>query len=136
MNKLSTYAYLIALSVCDAVSLVFTIIALLQYSIGPGSAMPRWMVTTYPKLLSYVYPIVGATQALSVWITLALTIDRYLYVCKPYLGNKLCTRRKSCYVICALYLLSIIYSIPAFFEFKYDVHNITSENILLTPSLT
>jgi hypothetical protein len=136
MNKLSTYAYLIALSVCDAVSLVFTIIALLQYSIVPGSAMPKWMVTTYPKLLSYVYPIVGATQALSVWITLALTIDRYLYVCKPYLGNKLCTRKRSCYVICSLYLLSIIYSIPQFFEYKYDVHNITSENILIIPSLT
>ena len=136
MNKLSTYAYLIALSTCDAVNLVFTIIALLQYSIVPGMTMPKWMVTTYPKLLGYVYPVVGATQALSVWITLAFTIDRYLYVCKPYLGIKVCTRKRSCYIICALYLLSIIYSIPQFFEFKYDVHNITSKNILIIPSLT
>jgi hypothetical protein len=135
MNKLSTYAYLIALSVCDAVGLLFTIIVLLQYSLPPGSIMPECIVHIYPIIVVYVQPIVSASQTLSVWITLALTIDRYLYVCKPYLGSKLCTRRRSCYVICILYILSIIYSIPQFFERKYVIVNVSSKNFLFS-SLT
>lgn len=136
MHKLSTYAYLIALSVCDAFGLFFTIIVLIQYSIPPGSVMPKWMSTTYPILLVYVYPIVVTSQTLSVWITLAFTIDRYFYVCKPYSCKKFCTRKRSCYIIVFIYILSILYSIPQFFERKYEIVQISSDNFFLFSSLT
>jgi hypothetical protein len=90
MWKLSTYTYLLSLSICDAVGLVFTIPVLLQYTIEPGRSTPQWMTYTFQVVLLYFYPVVVTTQTLSVWITLVFTVDRYLYVCKPYLGKASC----------------------------------------------
>jgi hypothetical protein len=136
MNKLSTSVYLIALSICDAIGLLFTIIVLMQYSLEPGLAIPNFMITVYPKLLVYVYPIVITLQTLSVWIIFALTIDRYLCVCKPNIGRKFCTKKRSLNIVLVLLFLSIIYSLPTFFERNYKMINISSTKVILFSSLT
>ena len=136
MNKLSTSVYLISLSICDAIGLVFTIIVLMQYSLVPGVSIPNYMTTLYPKLLVYVYPIVISSQTLSVWIIFALTIDRYLCVCKPKIGRKFCTKKRSFNIVLLLFFLSIVYSMPTFFERNYKMVNISSTKVILFSSLT
>lgn len=136
INKLSTYVYLIALSVCDAIGLFFTIIVFMQYSILPDSAIPSWILNIYPKVLVYVYPMVIAAQTLSVWIIFALTIDRYLCVCRPNLGIKFCTKRRSSIIVFTLFIVSILYSLPIFFERNYKIVNISNFKVILFSSLT
>jgi hypothetical protein len=123
MKKLSTYSYLLGLSICDEISLIFTIVILLQYTL-PKSKLFQALNRNYQIILIYVYPIVASTQALSVWITMAFTFDRYLYVCHPYYGRQFCTRKRACIVLVFLYLLAVVYSIPQLFERTYITENI------------
>lgn len=124
MRRLSTYHYLLGLAICDIISLSSASLILLQYSIPSSLRSNITFNNNYKILLIYIYPIVGSTQALSVWLTLAFTVDRYLYVCKPYYGLKHCTRRRSTIIISCLYALAAVYSIPQFFERNYDIINI------------
>jgi hypothetical protein len=87
MQKLSSYRYLLWLSICDAIGLLFTLVVFFQYTIKPGQIIPLWKNGVYQYILLYVYPIVTTTQLLSVWIVFVFTIDRYFYVCKPYFGK-------------------------------------------------
>lgn len=121
MKKLSTYSYLLGLSICDEISLTLTVIILLHYASPTRIILSQSLSSKHKILLIYIYPIVASTQALSVWITLAFTVDRYLYVCHPYYGRLYCTRKRACFVLIALYLLAAIYSIPQFLERTYVV---------------
>lgn len=124
MTKLSTYSYLLGLSICDELSLLLTVFIFLDY-LSPFlttylSCSAQVSLVNFSKvLLFYIYPIVSSTQALSVWITLAFTVDRYLYVCKPFYGIKFCTRKWASTIIILLYLLATVYSIPQFLERTY-----------------
>lgn len=112
------------LSISDEMSLILTVFIwlehLLPYMCMHLSCQNRVKVTNFHKIsLYFIYPIVSSFQALSVWITLAFTIDRYLYVCKPFVGVKYCTRQRASLIICLLYILASVYSIPQFLERKY-----------------
>ena len=132
MNRLSTYHYLLGLAICDEISLSFTILILFKYSIPASIRLNETFNNNYKILLIYIYPIVASTQALSVWLTLAFTVDRYFYVCQPYYGLRHCTRRRSTIIIIALYLLASVYSIPQFFEREHDIVDIIGRKHLFT----
>lgn len=122
MKRLSTYSYLLGLSICDEISLILTILIFLENLIPFLKLnLSHEILMRHKILLIYIEPITVSTQALSVWITLAFTIDRYLYCCQPYIGAKYCTRKRASIVIVLLYLLAIIYSIPQFFERTYKI---------------
>lgn len=120
MKRLSTYSYLLGLSICDEISLTFTVIILLNYAAPSLISLTPNLANNYQILLIYIYPIVSSTQALSVWITLAFTVDRYVYVCHPYYGRVFCSRKRALIVIGCLFFLATIYSIPQFLERTYD----------------
>ena len=122
MKKLSTYSYLLALSICDEISLILTVLIFLENLIPFFKLnLSRNIINSHKIILIYIEPITVSSQALSVWITLAFTIDRYLYCCQPYIGNKYCTRKRASIVIIMLYLMASIYSIPQFFERTYKI---------------
>ena len=140
MKKLSIYSYLLGLSICDEISLTLTVFIFLDYTmpfIGNqmNIKMSQNSVNNYRIFLFYIYPVVASTQALSIWITLAFTVDRYLYVCQPYIGRKFCTRRRALIVIISLYIFASLYSIPQFLDRTYVKEEIYNyEIIFLTHS--
>ncbi len=52
---------------------------------------------------------------------MALTMDRYLAICKPFLAKKynLCSWRKARKVSVILVLIDILYILPRFWEYEY-----------------
>ena len=54
MKKLSTYTYLLGLSVCDEISLTFTIMILFNYAM-PAAQIPKAFAFNYKILLIYIY---------------------------------------------------------------------------------
>lgn len=100
----------------------------MQYALPMFGIKPSVHFINYHKiLLVYVYPVVSSTQALSVWLTLAFTVDRYLYVCHPYFGRIYCSRKRAFIVIAALFTLAAIYSIPQFMERTFVRMNVLGE---------
>ena len=58
------------------------------------------------------------------WITLAFTVDRYLFICHPYYGRQFCTRSRAFIVLGCLFVFAAIYSIPQYLERTYIIEDI------------
>ena len=68
MKKLSTYSYLLALSICDEISLMLTVLIFLE-NLLPFLKLnlPRSVINGNKIILIYIEPITVSSQALSVW---------------------------------------------------------------------
>ena len=115
----STYSYLSALSVCDSLVLLFTLILLVN-----DLEMPRldqhwpWSNGLYNQLFPYIHPAAFTFQVASIWLTLAFTVDRYLMICHPLRARPYCTISRARKVVLALILTAIVLNVPKFLEYK------------------
>jgi len=68
MKKLSTYSYLLGLSICDEISLILTVLIFLE-NLLPFLKLnlPRNVINGHKIILIYIEPITVSSQALSVW---------------------------------------------------------------------
>ncbi len=74
-------------------------------------------------LTSYIlatYPLSLIVQFGSVWICVAITVDRYLAVKFPLRVKQLCTVRRACLLVTAISVIGILYRIPAMFELRIE----------------
>lgn len=70
----------------------------------------------FPFITPAVYPIGMIAQTGSVYITICVTIERYVAVCLPLKARSLCTYgRARIYVIC-ITVFALLYNIPRFRE--------------------
>jgi hypothetical protein len=63
----------------------------------------------------------------SIWLTVMLSIERYIAICFPYLAPKVCRVRRARIIIVCIYVGAIIVHLPLFFEYRirteYDEDN-------------
>ncbi|UJR15979.1 hypothetical protein I4U23_002898 [Adineta vaga] len=104
MRTLSTYTYLTALCLSNIVTLVSAITFEVEMFLEP-SHQNCSIVSTAKALAS-------SSIALSTWITIGFTVDRYIMICFPFTGKHRCTRRNTIYVILLCLLFAISYFIP------------------------
>ncbi|CAF1055926.1 unnamed protein product [Adineta steineri] len=104
MRTLSTYAYLTALCLSNSITLSSVIVFELEVLFAP-SRFNCIFVASAKGLAS-------STFALSTWITLGFTIDRYIMICYPFTGEKMCTRRNAFFVLILCLFLASAYLIP------------------------
>ena len=118
--KSSTYSYLSALAVCDFLVLIFTIVLLVKDVERPvkGENKWPWADGIYPYLFPYVHPAAFSFQVISIWLTLAFTVDRYLMICHPFSAEPYCTVSRARKVIVGLFVGGLIFNIPKFFEYE------------------
>ena len=80
MKSSSTYTYLSALAVCDALFLVCFILLTTKDLRRPEAGEAEWMWDdvdeVHPYLFQYVHPVAFTLQVTSIWLTLAFTVDR------------------------------------------------------------
>jgi len=55
------------------------------------------------------------------WLTLGLSAQRYIYICKPYKTKQWCTIKRSIYGISFAFILSICHVLPRNFDRSYSV---------------
>uniref|UniRef100_A0A0N4ZYB4 G_PROTEIN_RECEP_F1_2 domain-containing protein n=1 Tax=Parastrongyloides trichosuri TaxID=131310 RepID=A0A0N4ZYB4_PARTI len=71
---------------------------------------------SYQLVYPYVFAGANITMVATVWVILALTVDRYLALCKPlkhrYIGKRSRVKR----IMILVSILSFLYNIPRFFE--------------------
>ncbi|CAH8465385.1 unnamed protein product [Schistosoma turkestanicum] len=63
-----------------------------------------------------IYPIALTAQTAAIWITVSLTVERYIAGCYPLHANVLSSIPKSRLVVCCCILCAIVYNLPRWFE--------------------
>ena len=70
----------------------------------------------YHSLFPYAHASALLTQHLSIWLTLAFTIDRYVAICLPFRAEKFCSVSKARRIVAAIYSFAVVVSIPRFYD--------------------
>ena len=114
--KGSTFAYMLILAVVDLMLCVITL---------PSSTfMCQIRRADHIKYRFYMvfvfFPVGGIFSACSVWITMAMSVDRLLHILSPTLSARLCTVKASRIVCFCLFLAAVALHMPLFFA--YIIH--------------
>jgi len=64
-----------------------------------------------------MYPTVYFLRLLSVWLTVLLTVDRYIAVWYPLHARRLCTVRRTYIVMACITLATLAFNAPRYFEY-------------------
>ncbi|TRY62194.1 hypothetical protein TCAL_02110 [Tigriopus californicus] len=73
----------------------------------------------YPLVTPIMYPIAMISQTSSVYLTMIITIERYLVVCWPLRSRSLCTYGRAKRCVFMVFLFAILYNLTRFFEFSH-----------------
>ena len=68
-------------------------------------------------------------QVISIWLTLAFTVDRYIMICHPFTAEPYCTIARARKVIVALFIMGFIFNIPKFFEYETVSIHLPHKNV-------
>ncbi|ESO10981.1 hypothetical protein HELRODRAFT_167498 [Helobdella robusta] len=98
--------------------------------------MAESFIRSYSTYYWYMLPILYVLRMVNVWLTVMLTVDRYLAVCKPFymLVNDRIKKTHYCFV--GIVLFSIVFSIPRFFEAALINRCLNWTNIYEKPTYT
>ena len=74
----------------------------------------NWSMELFNRpVLCNVYPIfMLTTQQLSPLLVLSFTVQRYVAICHPFMKEKLCTMRKSYYIMAGLVIFCFLLNLP------------------------
>ena len=122
MRKLSTYIYLAVLSITDTLVLY---IGLLRLWIGELSGFELKNQTDWIcKLIS----VAGYTVSdYSVWLIIAVTVERYVAVCYPLQATSMCNLKRAMCVIFCLLLAMFLVNFHFFWTVQIREYNILGE---------
>lgn len=108
---------LIGLARVDTVLIITSILLFGIPGIYPyTSLMFTYFYNVYPHIVPVVYPLATAVQTASVYLTLMVSLDRFVAVCHPLKSRSLCTYgRARIYVVC-ITVFSVLYNVPRLWE--------------------
>ena len=113
-----TIYYLRALVISDSGILVTSVIALTPFACSnylESESMTIYKEAVYPILHTPVNFIMMFLQTANVWITVSVSVERYIAICHPFKAPKICTKKKALVVIVAILVSSAAYNIPRLF---------------------
>ncbi|CAG5129414.1 unnamed protein product [Candidula unifasciata] len=76
---------------------------------------------------SFLYPQVSV--CVTAWLTVAVSMDRYISVCYPSTSKTLCTIPKARTVVVSVFFIMILISIPSGFRYRLQTFNDTHNNV-------
>ncbi|XP_011631088.1 FMRFamide receptor isoform X2 [Pogonomyrmex barbatus] len=129
--KSSINYLLIGLARCDT---VLIIIAVLIYGLPAiytyTGALFDYKFIVYPKIIRYLYPLACIAQFVTVYLTLTVTLERYIAVCHPLKARSFCTYGRAQVAVLVIVIFAFIYNLPKFWEIevyneKHWKYNIT-----------
>ncbi|KAL8600627.1 hypothetical protein ACOMHN_030283 [Nucella lapillus] len=114
----TTILYLRALVITDTGILLTAAIVLTPFACANylhNEALKYFSENIYPIIYTPINYSVMTLQACNVWITVSVSVERYIAICHPFRASRLCTRRKTLIVIASITLVSVLYNIPRLF---------------------
>ena len=129
----STNAYLTALSLANIFCLLFFIIMyslrfMLSFDMFKNIIYYKIMnMNSYENFINMIYPfgspIFSTFQLFAIYLTCAVTVDRWIYLKWPLNADLICTIRVTLKVIVLIFVFCVIYNLPRWFEVETSVNN-------------
>ncbi|XP_076380449.1 FMRFamide Receptor isoform X1 [Megalopta genalis] len=123
--KSSINYLLIGLARCDTILIV---IAVLIYGLPAIYAYTGllfdYKFIVYPKIVRFLYPLSCMAQIATVYLTLTVTLERYIAVCHPLKARSFCTYGRAQLAVLVIVIFSFVYNLPKFWEIDFytEVH--------------
>lgn len=76
-----------------------------------------------------VYPVGLIAQTGSVYLTLTVTLERYVAVCHPLRARSLCTYGRARIYVLLIVVFAVLYNLPRFFEVERVVATVPHSNV-------
>lgn len=132
----SSHVYLGALAVTD----IFMLASAIPYAFGYAQKSSGVHSHTgfYAHYICYTNGLQAAFIVTSIWITVALTIERFIAISWPLIAKRICTPSRARKFVPLIYLFGFIVNIPSFLRFtcgyvKDPISNTTTFVLIRTP---
>ena len=124
-NKATSFFFM-CLSLTDSAVLLtafvcWTIAAFVNYT---DHMQCFWDI--HPYIVVYVHPLHLVTQTATTWVTVLITISRYINVCLPLSASQWYTASKVQIQLAIVLSLAVLYNIPTFMQFR--IGHVSSNN--------
>ena len=117
-SKTATPFLLISLEVADTLFLVTVLVLRVLTSVHTFTGGLHSLMTVFPYVGKYVWPIALMAMTGTIYMTVLVTLNRYISVCRPYEASDLCSVQQSTKHVAAVIIFSILYNVPRFFEYQ------------------
>lgn len=121
---------LIGLARCDTVliitsSLLFGLPGIYPYT----GCLFNYYYLIYPHISPILFPVAMTAQTVSVYLTLTVTLERFVAVCHPLRARSLCTYGRARIYVIVIIIFSLIYNLPRFWEVSYTSYTHYEHNM-------
>lgn len=116
-SQMSTFVYLTALSLSDMITCLSIVVThSVEYFV---QSCRNNSLNLFLRYVEIVFGGVAAgSRVLSLWISTAVTMDRWILICYPIYGKQICTLKRARIFSRTLFLVAFLYSVPLFFEYE------------------
>lgn len=108
---------LIGLARTDTVLIITSILLFGLPGIYPYSGLLfNYFYIVYPHIAPVVYPLATVAQTASVYLTLTVSLERFVAVCHPLRARSLCTYGRARMYVIGIIIVSVLYNLPKLWE--------------------
>lgn len=126
-SKTATPFLLVSLELADTLFLVTVFLLRVLTSIHMFTGWFQSLDSIFPYMGSYVFAFALITETGSIYLTVLVTVNRYISVCRPYEASDLCSIYHARRHVVIVTAFSIIFNLPRFFEYRV-IHVVTHDN--------
>ncbi|KAJ8921439.1 hypothetical protein NQ315_003057 [Exocentrus adspersus] len=114
---------LIGLARIDTVLIITSILLFGLPGIYPYSGyLFTYYFLVFPHLMYFVFPLAMVAQTASVYLTLTVSLERYVAVCHPLRARSLCTYGRARIYVVGIMIFSVMYNLPKLWEGSIAKH--------------
>ena len=113
---------LVGLATFDCILLTTSLVMFGLTSVAEYTgALELYRKEIFPWVTLVSYPLGLMAQTGSVYLTVTVTVERYVAVCLPLRARSLCTYGRAKLYVIGVALFSVLYNVPRLFEVTYKV---------------
>lgn len=121
---------LIGLARIDTVLIITSILLFGLPGIYPYTGLLfTYFYVVYPHIIPLVYPLAMMVQTASVYLTLTVSLERFVAVCHPLRARSLCTYGRARIYVLGIVMFSVLYNLPRLWEGMVRAEYYEKENI-------
>jgi len=117
-SKSATPFLLISLEVADTLFLITVLVVRVLPSAQTYTGQLGGLVPAFEYFGRFGWPCALTAETATIYLTILVTLNRYVAVCRPYETSKFCSladARRHVVIVCAF---AVLYNLPRFFEYR------------------